>query len=130
MLWWDDSLLTGIKNIDEQHKSIFEKAGEILDLEVSSDPEIINKIFIFLMTYTVNHFSEEEQSMIQYEYADFKEHRAEHNYFIDELYSLSSRIKESGINEEDLDALKVLIIEWLADHIHESDKKFIQSIQK
>lgn len=128
MLWWDSSLLTGIEKIDEQHKSIFEKTGQILDLNLSSDPKVVDKAFVFLMNYAVNHFSEEEQAMLEYDYEGFINHRAQHNYFIDELYAISKRVKTVGINEEDLDSLKVLVIEWLSNHIHESDKKFVQSI--
>ncbi len=128
MFWWDESLSTGIKNMDEQHKSIFQKAGEILDLDISTDLEVVNRAFIFLMNYSVNHFSEEEQRMIELGYEDFIEHRAQHNYYIDELYRISKSVKNLGINEDDLDSLKLLVIDWLANHIHESDKKFISSI--
>jgi len=128
MLWWDNSLLTGIEKVDEQHKSIFEKTEQILALDASSDAKDINRAFAFLMNYAVNHFSEEEQIMIEYDYEDFKIHRAQHNYFIDELYTISQRVKSLGITEDDLDELKVLVIEWLANHIHESDKKFIEAV--
>jgi len=130
MFWWDDSLLTGIEKIDKQHKDIFEKAEKIFDLDLSSNIEDVNKSLIFLMNYSITHFSEEEQAMLKYHYEYFKEHRDQHNYFVNEIYAISQSIKNKGIDEDGLDSLKVLVIEWLGNHIHESDKKFAKYIDK
>lgn len=128
MLWWRENLATGIKMIDDQHKGIFEKTEKVLSLDSSSDKKAVNDTFIFLMNYCVNHFSEEEQAMLEYGYKDFKHHREQHNYFIEELYKIHTDIKTNGINEDALDSLKVLVIDWLANHISEEDKKFADSI--
>ncbi len=130
MLWWDNDLATGMKRVDEQHKAIFEKTGEIFGLDVSTDERVINKAFGFLMNYAVNHFNEEEQAMVQYGYEDFEEHKEEHAYFIEELFKISNEVKKAGISEDALDSLKVLVIEWLGNHITESDKKFAKAIVK
>ena len=82
------------------------------------------------MNYAVNHFNEEEQAMVQYGYEDFEEHKEEHAYFIEELFKISNEVKKAGISEDALDSLKVLVIEWLGNHITESDKKFAKAIVK
>lgn len=124
MLWWTEELRTGIDAIDRQHRSIFNKANEIFDLGSQSKAEDIEKIFIFLMNYANNHFYEEEVLMIENSYEDFIDHRRKHNYFIEEIYRIYQNTKEEN-SEENLNELKVLIIEWLANHISGDDKKFI-----
>ncbi|WP_313757116.1 bacteriohemerythrin [Tissierella sp.] len=126
MLWWTDELETGIDSIDKQHKSIFDKASEIFSLGVNSDIKEVEKIFIFLMGYANNHFYEEEILMMEDSYKDFIEHRRQHNYFIEKIYRIYQNTIEGQVSEENLNDLKVLIIEWLANHINIEDKKYIK----
>lgn len=127
MLWWTDDLETGIFIVDEQHKNMFNKANEIFDLGINEDVEKIKKIFIFLMEYSNNHFHDEEKLMIQEEYTGFMKHRNEHNFFIEKIYEIYQSICSEGIEEDNLNDLKVLIIDWLANHINGEDKEFIKS---
>lgn len=126
MLWWTDDLKTGIESIDKQHKSIFDKANEIFDLGVNSDVKEVDKIFVFLMGYANNHFYEEEILMMENSYEGFIEHRRQHNYFIEQLYKIYKDTIDGQVTEENLNDLKALIIEWLANHISVEDKKYIK----
>ena len=129
MLWWSDSLKTGIESIDNQHKAIFNKADEIFNLGADVDKDEFKEIISFLMSYTNNHFLEEEELMVTYRYEDLIEHRREHNYFVEEIYKLYIE-SFKGISLELLIELKILIIEWLANHINVDDKKFIEVIKE
>lgn len=62
MLWWNESLETGIEIINMQHKSLFSKANEILSLEITDEDKIKEK-FEFLIRYAKSHFAEEERLM-------------------------------------------------------------------
>lgn len=127
MLWWTDDLETGISTVDEQHKNMFNKANEIFDLGINEDIGKVKKIFIFLMEYSNNHFHDEEKLMIQEEYKGFMKHRTEHNFFIEKIYEIYQSISSEGITEDNLNDLKVLIIDWLVNHINGEDKEFIRS---
>lgn len=130
MLWWTDDLKTGVEIVDNQHKAIFEKASEIFELDIESDIEKIKKIFEFLMGYTTNHFYEEELMMMENNYPDFIQHRNEHNYFVEEIYKLYLEMVNNKISQDALDELKALVIEWLAEHISKSDRRFIIFLQE
>ena len=129
MLWWTDDLKIGIDMIDQQHKSIFDKSNEIFNLGIKSEIDDIEDIFMFLMGYATNHFYEEETVMIEYKYDKFMEHRDQHNYFIEEIYRIYQNVINNDLFETSLNELKVLIIDWLANHISHDDKKFIKEIK-
>lgn len=126
MLWWTDDLETGEKNIDIQHKAIFEKAHEVFELGPNADIIQLKKVFVFLMNYSTNHFVEEEALMEDHNYPLLKEHKTHHNFYMDEIERLYTSLDENGNNEEVIEGVKVLIIEWLANHINGSDKAFIK----
>jgi len=129
MLWWTDDLKIGIDSIDNQHKSIFDKSNEVFNLGIESDIYDIEKVFTFLMNYATNHFYEEEAVMIECKYDNFLVHRNQHNYFIEEIYKIYQNIINNNICESNLNDLKVLIIEWLANHINFDDRQFIELIK-
>lgn len=130
MLWWTKDLETGIDIIDSQHKSIFDKAGEIFNLGNNSSFEDIEKTFVFLMSYANNHFYEEEVLMMESSYEDFIEHRKEHNYFIEEIYRIYQSLSSGQVSEESLNDLKALIIDWLVNHINGDDRRYIETIRE
>ncbi|AKL94312.1 hemerythrin-like metal-binding protein [Clostridium aceticum] len=124
MLWWTEELVTGILTVDQQHKRIFEKTGEILSLDINSDTKTLHTTFDFLSNYVIEHFRDEEAAMLKMNYEDFKKHSQQHTYFLNEFFNLAAEIKQEKVEEKTLDALKLLVIEWLANHISQEDKKF------
>ena len=81
------------------------------------------------MDYSNNHFYDEEKLMMVEEYEGFIDHRSKHNYFIEKIYEIYQKIIDKGLTEDDLNNLKVLIIEWLVNYINGDDKKFIETIK-
>ena len=131
MLWWQESLATGNELIDKQHKSIFDQTENILSLEAGQVDKDLEEIFKFLINYVSTHFGHEESLMIQKSYPDFKKHREEHTYFTNELYNIVKRAVDAGsLDQEYTDSLKLLVIEWLADHIHVSDRNFVNYLNE
>lgn len=130
MLWWTDELKTGIEELDNQHKTIFEKANLVFDLEKDSPKENVEEVFVFLMNYANNHFYEEESIMMKHNYANFLDHRKEHNYFIEEIYTIYKDVKINGMDENNITLLKALVIDWLINHISTEDKKFVNVVCK
>lgn len=128
MLWWTDDLKIGVENIDNQHKMIFDKANDIFNLGINAKKEEIEKVFIFLMEYTTNHFFEEEELMRLNDFPYYENHKKSHSHFMGEVKKLYDGIVNHGISEDDLNRLKVLIIELLGWHISKEDQLFVDFI--
>jgi len=128
MLWWSDSLKTGNDKIDEQHKKIFEIGTEVLDLSAESKNEEIERTFQRLIDYTQKHFVEEEMMMRDHQYSKLPSHKELHQTFINDLHKNLSDFEKEGPTEENVDDLKLLMVEWLIKHINEEDKDFIQTL--
>lgn len=79
---WDDNMLTGVDEIDEQHKNIV-KAIKILCSSVmeNKSKDIIKELLKELDYYVNIHFTTEENYMIKYEYENIEEHKEAHRYF-------------------------------------------------
>ncbi|MDF2613113.1 MAG: hypothetical protein K0S71_899 [Clostridia bacterium] len=130
MLWWTDDLKTGIEHIDEEHKSIFDKVGMILDLSNTTDLDTIEDVWTFLSDYVIQHFGHEETAMFKNHYKKFAHHRDQHSYFIKKLYCLYNKTAEHGLNDHVIDELKLLVLEWLINHINQEDRALAQFLQQ
>jgi len=116
---WADYYETGIASVDEQHYKLVEIINNFSNL-LSKDTIVyhdIETLFNELVDYTVYHFEDEERCMIDagIDNRHFKEHKEEHQHFVDEVNSLYSHI--STQNLEGSRHLLEYLINWLAFHI-------------
>ncbi len=129
MLWWTKDLAIGVDSIDQEHQAVFEKADEIFNFEDDTPASKVKEAFSFLVQYVNKHFSEEEKLMLQYHYPEVEKHRKHHRYLVDELHTITKEIGLGGIDQQLIDRLKLLIVEWLVSHINEEDKKMVSHIK-
>ncbi|MCX7923949.1 MAG: bacteriohemerythrin [Clostridia bacterium] len=129
MFKWREEFTCFNKEIDEQHSRLFElvsKLYEIISLKDNCDhyDEIV-AIFGELSEYTVYHFGYEEQLFEKYNYdaAEAKLHKLEHNSFIKKVSEVD--LKELDENQRGKSLEIVLFIaRWVEEHILDTDKKF------
>lgn len=82
-LVWDDSLLVGVKQIDECNKYLFElinKAYAALIYHKQSDKA--NQIINELIDHVMYHFNTEEQSMKEHQYTGSAMQEQQHVYLV------------------------------------------------
>lgn len=118
---WNESWETGIKLIDDQHKILFDIINDLNKaIKFKREKEVINHIIDNLNIYVYTHFTMEEELMLRYSYPDFENHKKSHKSFIDKIENMITRYK----NSTDLDTEDFLnfLINWLTDHIIESDR--------
>lgn len=122
-LKWDDSLLTGVENIDTQHKELFKCLDKFISaMREGKGKEEIESALNFLEEYVIKHFEDEEEIQRKYGYPKLKEQISQHEYFKHELKQLRFAFDKTG--ESVILALNVQnkITDWVKNHIIKLDK--------
>jgi hemerythrin-like metal-binding protein len=120
-LEWEDTYNIGVKEIDIQHRGIFDIISRLF---TSRNFKTEGKYFLATLhqfiDYTKIHFVTEERYMRDAQYSKFIEHQQEHTEFIIELMKLvhSCENKEPDIEQNILDFLKA----WYLKHILGTDR--------
>jgi hemerythrin len=123
MLELDPILLTGVDDIDRQHREIFARVGALLDAARSrrSRQEVIRTLE-FLGSYAVDHFASEEREMERTRYPKAEGHRLEHRQFVKELEVLRNELASEGPTPLFVIRLGNRVTEWLREHIYRTDR--------
>jgi len=123
---WTDNLLTGIREIDEQHQVLFDVLAR-LELAVSSEDKwsAVHFAIVDLTNYINIHFAVEEALMRIHGYPDLEAHIAAHRAFSTEL----ADIKQHSIREDVSDEMLLLVKNWLIEHIGVVDKAYVPHLR-
>ena len=120
---WEEKYSVGNKEIDDQHKKLFNLANTIELAEKSH----VTKIIMGLYKYTMRHFTAEEKMMEKSGYPYLSEHKKLHDNLITKLNDISERA-DMG-RDIDMEKLKVFVFEWLTDHILKQDKDYMDYLK-
>jgi len=123
---WKDSLRVGIKDIDEQHRKLFEKTEELLkEVNVSgvADKQKCISTILFLKDYAVNHFAEEEAYQTYIGCKGYLRHKKLHEKFIQVVLEHEKKMTESDFSEKDVKEFTGMLVAWLLYHVSGEDQK-------
>ena len=119
---WDDSLLIGIKEIDNQHKQLIERLDAVIEaIEKNQGEGAIAQTLDFLLDYTVEHFSTEENFMIRHNYPDLEFQKRQHREFKESVNQMIEDFELDGASKEIADHIRDFLFIWLKKHIREVD---------
>lgn len=124
---WNDSSLTGIDRIDEQHKVLVNTLNEAnARLAVNVTRELLEQITRDLLSYAIYHFETEESLMQKYDYAgqfavEAEKHREEHRSFSRHVVALRDGLRDDRLVTRD--ELLSFLNNWLVKHIQHTDKR-------
>lgn len=119
---WNKIYITGIKEIDEQHKELFDTIVSLKKIDLNNVE--ISKILKYLVDYTVFHFSKEEEYMKSINYSEINEHKKIHDRFLSELQSIIFKFEKQGTLAKH--ELYLFLIKWLQGHIAIEDQKYVE----
>ncbi|MBN1398162.1 MAG: hemerythrin family protein [Bacteroidetes bacterium] len=128
-LEWEDSYNIGVKEIDIQHRGLFDIVSRLF---TSRNYQTEGKYFIATLSqfidYTKVHFATEERYMREAEYPKLDAHQKEHNEFLSEVIELARDCenKVPGIEQKILDFLK----SWYIKHILGTDRDYQKSFME
>ena len=131
-LAFDDAFLTGVPEIDTQHRNLVDLVNEAgNDLAGSANPKKLKQLAQELLSYAIYHFETEELLMAEYGYhrqtpADAEAHIRGHRAFSAQAVA----IQEALQNQEFVDTEELLdfLVRWVTGHIMETDKKLARFI--
>lgn len=119
---WNDSLSTGIRSIDRQHRGFIDLINQLHYAIKAEDRESITDIINGLIDYTVSHFSFEEKLQKQHAYPSYKTHKKKHDDFVSRINDYKMK-HDRG--EDIAKKLSSELILWLTTHIKKEDQDFI-----
>lgn len=121
---WTPNLSVGINSIDQQHKTLFEKANQLFEAGKNNRAkDFIAEMLEFLDSYTKQHFRDEEAYMRSISYPEYEDQKKLHDGFIAALGRLKKEYKESGGNILVILNANQMVVDWLLKHISIEDKK-------
>ena len=126
MTEWTPALSTGVAQIDEQHKALFQWLAELNS--AASDQRTLFGAYAItrLKNYTRDHFAAEEALMKAAGYPKLEEHAAEHAAFRARLAEL--HLKSIG---EDISTDTVrFLTDWMVNHIRRTDMDDVSYLKK
>jgi hemerythrin len=125
---WNDDLLTGIAEVDSQHKWLVDATNRLHDELSKPQPDggTVGEILEGLVDYTYNHFIMEEELFERLGYPGTAAHKAQHDVFTGKISSLLIRHESGEIASGD--ALE-LLKNWLIEHIMKTDKAYVPFLQ-
>jgi hemerythrin len=124
---WSNSLVTGIDEVDKQHKQLIETVNDLLEaVKKGEAKDKVDQTIKFLNEYVVKHFQTEEKVMIEHKYPDYENHKKIHDNFVKDFKDLVKNKDELSFTFK----LQVKVGEWLINHIHNIDKKMAKYIRE
>ncbi len=119
---WDESMTTGVPEIDAQHKELLEKFNELSDaLDEHKDRQTAAAILDFLQFYSAWHFQREEACMEQYHCPMAELNRVGHAEFIAHFGQLYELYQGRGVTHETAKTVYEELRDWLVNHIRRVD---------
>lgn len=123
LLEWNEDLCVGVNAIDEEHKVFFRLFNTLYEaIQFGKAEEVLHPLFDGLITYTVTHFTHEEEYMFTSKYPGFAEHKEAHDHLRARVMELQKRSEEDGFSVDLSNELFAFMKSWLTHHVLSMDK--------
>lgn len=125
MYEFKEEFLTGIEQIDREHRRLFEIAQELYELKreefMPDKYDNIRHILEQLRDYTLTHFEHEEEYMRSIGYKKMFTQITQHNALKETIGGWDLDAIDEN-QDEAIDEMLHLVAEWLVNHILNEDK--------
>lgn len=128
---WNDSLSLNIEVLDEQHKEIVDLINELYDvIKRNASEYVITNIFNELERKLNHNFKKEENLFDRSKWSGGKDHKAQHDRFLDDLKDIKNVFKTKQPALIALVKLDKLFTTSYMDHLRIEDKKYVNWIKE
>lgn len=119
---WDEKYSSGVKEIDDQHKKLFEFVNKLEDFSKNGvDDETLADTLTFLGSYTKSHFCYEEMCMTKNNCPTAAQNKDAHKQFLDFYTQVKEEFEKNGGSQALLEKIYKTAASWLDGHICKID---------
>ena len=128
---WSDDLLTGVEDVDAQHRELFSRVNALVSAcTQQKGKDEIGNYLQYLMDYAAFHFTAEEREMTTYHYPGLAAHEAEHEEFKKRINELNREFREFGASIHVVLQAVRSSGDWLVNHVKGTDRKMAEFLKK
>jgi hemerythrin len=129
-IFWDDSLSTGDRDLDAQHKYLFEICNDLAKaIEKKRGSEVIGMVLDVLMFYAEWHFRKEENCMERHHCPVADINLKAHAVFIDKIRQCRNEYQTTTTPETLALHIHEFLASWIIQHIRHVDAQLRAAIQ-
>jgi hemerythrin len=129
MIFWDDSMKTGVPEIDSQHMELIEHFNQFsLALEQRKGREAAGQILDFLQFYAQWHFGREERCMEEYHCPVATANKKAHADFLKKFGKLYEQYQISDVNPQIIWCAFEELEAWIVNHIMRVDTRLNECV--
>ena len=120
---WSQALSVGVKSVDDQHTVLFNTINDLHAAMMKGKARVMTgELLNTLLTYTRNHFSDEEEMLDKAKWPGLSEHKVLHRNLTKKVEDYIVRYEKGDITlSVDLAAF---LSEWLSTHIQKVDQLY------
>ncbi len=127
---WDEKYNIGVEVVDTAHAKLFRIMKKLMDISQDNSGDgyqsTYREMIKYLETYSMTHFSEEEEYMRSIRYKSYGHHKKIHDSFRDKtLVSLKKDLELSGYSGSAVQRFVAIMSGWLSEHIMKEDQAIV-----
>jgi len=129
-LEWSDKYLTGISNIDVEHKNLFVITNVLYDnVQENGAQANVVPVLTALGEYVKKHFTSEELAMRHAEYPGIVEHIEKHRAIDRKVQAYINQCNDDP-NAVDTKELLEFLKRWLVNHVLKNDMGYVPYVKQ
>jgi len=130
LIEWQDSFAIGIESVDHEHRELISSINN-LDQRLSDEaPRVEIEIVLGEIESAIGaHFALEEKAMRDLGYDQYEEHKADHEYLLDDIRDIADAYGE-GVYAEMSNVLSDHMKIWFSDHFRLMDARLHNFMEK
>jgi len=129
-LLWDDSMTTGVEELDDAHKKLFLWVNKLSDaMKAGKGSDEVMRILDFLGNYATAHFSSEEGCMNRYKCPTALANKKAHGEFLAYFTKMKTECQANGVTTVKVLELQKALSNWLKNHIMKIDVALVSCVK-
>jgi hemerythrin len=117
-------LITGVAEIDAQHRVLFGLANDVLQMpDLGVNPALFRHAVSFFASYVIDHLAAEEAAMADTRYSGARFHKELHDRLRRECAAIVAHSKREGGRNVSKLSIYFMLEDWLIYHIRETDRE-------